>query len=490
MSNLKDLYISQSYFGIINLEDSTQPLVSQSGDINLQDGSGDNLGLKINASTNKFTIVNDLQVDGNADFNGNIDVSGSWIHTGSIDVLGNVTVEGNITAHTGSFDTVNTRVLHVTVESASVILSSGSNQIGDDITDIQTIVGVTTISGSLGVTGTQSNTGSLFVSNEISSSTINGIGNVTAYSASVDSRLDNAEWTGSNHETRIIALEQFTSSQESINNGYNAFTQSYYVDSASFDNRVTALENFSSSLVADFVTDTELSAALETVTSSLQTQIDTKLDTGSYDIDSASFDTRIGNSFSTVSYNNGTGQLTMLRENGGSQSATVSNVPALSSSIDTTINNLSSSVATTDFNQQNQIDSLIAETGSYAVTGSNTFDGNQVFSGSVQGELIPLTVTSQTASMDCSQGNFFTLTLPTGSNTNITATNIVPGLTITLEIKQPSVGTGNATFSTQTLSFPRLNQPVVTTQASAIDVATFVSFNSSKLNGVLSNDLV
>ena len=115
MSNLKDLYISQSYFGIVNLEDSTQPLVSQSGDINLQDGSGDNLGLKINATTNKFTIVNDLQVDGNADFNGDIDVSGSWVHTGSIDVVGNVTVEGNLTAHTGSFDTINapTCIFHI-----------------------------------------------------------------------------------------------------------------------------------------------------------------------------------------------------------------------------------------------------------------------------------------------------------------------------------------------------------------------------------------
>lgn len=456
MSNLKDLYISQSYFGIVNLEDSTQPLVSQSGDINLQDGSGDNLGLKINATTNKFTIVNDLQVDGNADFNGDIDVSGSWVHTGSIDVVGNVTVEGNLTAHTGSFDTINARVLHVTVESSSVILSSGSNQLGDDLTDTQVL------------------SGSVYIPN---------VEYLAGNPVDTDTRINNLNESSASQQTSIDLL--------------NSFTSSYYVDSASFDTRINNklesswtssvflpfstsvdsrlddLEAFSSSLVADFVTDTELSAALETVTSSLQAQIDTKLDTGSYEIDSASFDTRINSKLDTSTF-------TTFSSSVDSRILTnASDITSLSSSVDTSLNQ-----------QQGQIDSLISVTGSYAVTGSNTFDGNQVFSGSVQGELIPLTVTSQTASMDCSQGNFFTLTLPTGSNTNITATNIVPGLTITLEIKQPAVGTGNATFSTQTLSFPRLNQPAVTTQASAIDVATFVSFNSSKLNGVLSNDLV
>ena len=190
MSNLSNLHISGSYRGLINLEDSTKSLPSQSGDIQLQDGLGNNVGLKINAQTNKFTVVNDLQVDGNADFNGSVDISGSITHTGSLDVLGDITASGNIRATIGNFDTINTRLLHVTEESASVILSSGSNVIGDDITDTQTIVGITTISGSLGVTGTQSNTGSLTVSGDISSSTLNGVGNVTEYSSSVDSRIN------------------------------------------------------------------------------------------------------------------------------------------------------------------------------------------------------------------------------------------------------------------------------------------------------------
>ena len=95
MSNLSNLMISGSYKGLINLEDSTQNLASQSGDVELQDGLGDNIGLRINAQTKEFTIVNNLKVDGNADFNGNVDISGSLTHTGSLDVLGDITASGN-----------------------------------------------------------------------------------------------------------------------------------------------------------------------------------------------------------------------------------------------------------------------------------------------------------------------------------------------------------------------------------------------------------
>lgn len=425
MSNLSNLHISGSYRGLINLEDSTKSLPSQSGDIQLQDGLGNNVGLKINAQTNKFTVVNDLQVDGNADFNGSVDISGSITHTGSLDVLGDITASGNIRATIGNFDTINTRLLHVTEESASVILSSGSNVLGDEDSDTQTFNGSVYIPYREYLRGNATDT---------------------------DTRINNKLET--------------------------SWTSSVFLPfSTSVDTRLVALEDFSSSLVTDFVTDTELSSALESVTSSLQAEIDTKLDSSwtssVFTPFSSSVDSRIDSKLDTSTFT------------------------SFSSSVDSRIltnagdiTSLSASIAVTDLNQQNQIDSLISVTGSYATTGSNTFDGDNVFSGSVQGEVIPLTVTSQTASMDCSQGNFFTLTLPTGSTTNITATNIVPGLTITLEINQDSVGTGNASFSTQTLRFPRLNQPSVTTQASAKDVATFVSFDSSKLNGVLSNDLI
>src|SRR5210317_634034 len=168
MSNLSNLFISQSFFGIVNLENSLEPLSSASGDVELQDGVGDNIGLRINATTKEFTVVNDFKVDGNADFNGDVDISGSLTHTGSIDIVGDLNVTGDITAETGSFDTINARVLHVTTETASVIFSSGSNKLGDEESDRQDLIGQVIVSGTLGVEGDSAFTGST----ELSGSTI------------------------------------------------------------------------------------------------------------------------------------------------------------------------------------------------------------------------------------------------------------------------------------------------------------------------------
>lgn len=445
MSDLSNLYISESFFGIINLEDSELPLVSQSGDINFQDGIGDNIGLKINAQTKKFTIVNDLQVDGNADFNGDIDISGSFTHTGSIDVVGDVTIVGNLTAHTGSFDTINTRILHVTLESSSIIFSSGSNVLGDEITDTQTLVGQVSISGSLSVDGNSTITGSLNVSNEISSSTINGIGNVTLYSQSVDLRLTNLELDSASQDQRLDSLELYTASQDVINSGYNLVTASYYQSSASFDTRIDALEQFSSSLVADFVTDVEYSASIAVVTASLESQINTKLNS----------------------------------------SWTGSVFSPFSSSVDTRINSKLDTSIFTSFSSSIQSELDLKSD----LVGNNIFSGSNTFSGSVNGVVSSLTISSQTASMDCSKGNFFTIQLVSGSITRLEASNIKAGQTISFKVKQPSVGFGDLDFDTS-FKFPTNNSYVPTFVASSEDIVSFVTYNSSSLYGVAVYNLV
>jgi len=433
MSNLKDLFISQSFYGIINLENSTSPITSQSGDVELQDGVGTNLGLRTNADNKKFTVVNNFQVDGNADFNGDIDISGSFVHTGSIDVIGNVTVNGDISANIATFDTVNTRLLHVTEESASVIFSSGSNVIGDDITDTQTIVGQTTISGSLGVTGTQTNTGNLDVSGEISSSTVSGIGNVTTYSASVDSRLDALEGPFSTSvDSRLDSLESFESGQVARNSVLGTYT-------SSVDSSLASINSFTSS------TESSLNSL---------------------------------NSFSS------------------STDSSLTSINAFTQSADNRLNSLEAFtgslvtdfVETTTFNSytqstDNKLNSLISATGSYVTTGSNTFTGEQIFSGSVSGEVIPLSVVSNTASMDCSQGNFFTLTVPSSTSTTITATNIRKGETITLQLTQSPTSAGTIVYDSM-YKFIQGNPPSVSTGLSEIDVISFVSFDTGSLFGV------
>jgi hypothetical protein len=192
-------------------------------------------------------------------------------------------------------------------------------------------------------------------------------------------------------------LNSFTSSQLSINSGYNSFTQSTDTVQTQQNNRLTSLETFTGSLVTDFVSTTDFNA--------------------------------------------------------------------YTSSNDSKVNN------------------LISATGSYVTTGSNTFTGEQIFSGSVSGEVIPLSVVGGTATMDCSQGNFFTLTVPSSTSATITATNIRKGETITLRLTQSSSSAGTILYGSM-FKFIQGAPPSVSTGLSEIDVISFVSFDTGSLFGV------
>ena len=124
---------------------------------------------------------------------------------------------------------------------------------------------------------------------------------------------------------QIADLGYITSSTDTDLTALNTFTASYYVDSASFssridtvtvdtsslDTRITSLETFSSSLDTNFATDAELSALsasahtarLNITASSADTT--GLLTTASYQVDSASFDSRISsiNASGDTSYN-------------------------------------------------------------------------------------------------------------------------------------------------------------------------------------------
>ena len=120
---------------------------------------------------------------------------------------------------------------------------------------------------------------------------------------------------------------------------------------------------------------------------------------------------------------------------------------------------------------------LNSNTASFATTGSVTFTGPQIVTGSTRGNVTALSITLNTASMDLNAGNFFTLQLVSGSNTYINPSNILPGQTSILTIST----TGSAT-----VSFPSsIKQPsgsaYVPTTTTGVDILTFASVNSSSL---------
>jgi hypothetical protein len=120
----------------------------------------------------------------------------------------------------------------------------------------------------------------------------------------------------------------------------------------------------------------------------------------------------------------------------------------------------------------------LAETASFYSLANVT--QNAVFSGSVRGEVRALSISSQTASLDCSTDNFFTLTLVSGSTTFVNPSNILPGQTINLRIKQSSVASGSISFASSVKQVSgSLYTP--TTTGSAEDIVTFISFDSTNL---------
>jgi hypothetical protein len=114
------------------------------------------------------------------------------------------------------------------------------------------------------------------------------------------------------------------------------------------------------------------------------------------------------------------------------------------------------------------------------VTGATTLKDDTVITGSLRGNVSALSISSNTASLDCSTGNFFTLLLVSGSNTFVNPSNINPGQTINLRVKQASVASGSISFAS---SIKQVSGSLYTPTATANgeDIVTFISFDSTNL---------
>jgi hypothetical protein len=104
--------------------------------------------------------------------------------------------------------------------------------------------------------------------------------------------------------------------------------------------------------------------------------------------------------------------------------------------------------------------------------------GSTVITGSLRGNVSALSISSNTASLNMSSGNFFILNLVNGANTHINPTNLQPGQTVNIRVNQGSAGTG-------TVSFPSfVDQPSGSAYtgsqiSNAIDIVTMITFDSS-----------
>ena len=136
------------------------------------------------------------------------------------------------------------------------------------------------------------------------------------------------------------------------------------------------------------------------------------------------------------------------------------------------------------------------KTGFLIDSGSNTFvegtlnvSGSTTVTGSVLGNVVALSIASNTASMDLSRGNFFTLTLVSGSTTQLAASNIKAGQTINLLVTQAAAGSGSLSYNS-TFKFTPGNQYTASVSSSAKDIMTFITFDNSTIYASAIKNLV
>jgi len=125
-------------------------------------------------------------------------------------------------------------------------------------------------------------------------------------------------------------------------------------------------------------------------------------------------------------------------------------------------------------------------TGSLNVTSGATISGSIITTGSVQGNVNALTITSNTASLNLNNGNFFTLQLVGGQATHLTPSNIKPGQTISVFVN--TTGSAIMTFpsSIKQMSGSAYTPTIIT----GLDVLTFISKDSSNLYMVSAKNFI
>lgn len=118
--------------------------------------------------------------------------------------------------------------------------------------------------------------------------------------------------------------------------------------------------------------------------------------------------------------------------------------------------------------------SVIIETGSLTITGS------------AYGNVSALSIASNTASMDLTRGNFYTLQLVSGSDTYINPSNVRAGQTVTLVLST----TGSATVSFPSIVKQASGSAYVPTTSVSQDVVTFMCVDGTNLLTSYVKDLV
>jgi hypothetical protein len=295
-------------------------------------------------------------------------------------------------------------------------------------------------------------------------------------------------------------FEEFSASVVFLLNSSSAFP----AYSTSVDSRLDSLEAFSSSLDMTYATDAQLAAVsvslnlakLDTssfnsysasaysqslfVSNSLQTTI-TNLSSSTYLTDATQ-----SNNITLLSqslYFTDTTQSVNITQASASAWGAFQSASAYSASAASASTALSASVASASLFLSASVSSSYISNNATNQTlfGSLTITGSIAITGSSNSNVVAITPASNTASIDMSKGNFFTLTIPSSSITLIRATNIKEGQTVGIKLLQQST-TGSVRFDTP-FKFWSGSAQYNTGSAitGGVDLFTFMTFDTSSL---------
>jgi hypothetical protein len=116
--------------------------------------------------------------------------------------------------------------------------------------------------------------------------------------------------------------------------------------------------------------------------------------------------------------------------------------------------------------------------GTGSLNASLDVSGSTTITGSVQGNVSTLTISTNTASIDLNLGNFFTLTL--SGSTHFTATNIKPGQTVNILLTTNATN-NSASFNSTIFRQPTGSAYTPTGVNGAKDILTLVSYDATNL---------
>ena len=176
-----------------------------------------------------------IAATGSAIYTGSFATTGSNTFIGNQTINGDISSSGNLIVNTITASAAQITYLHTIYESSSVIYSSGSNQLGDELTDTQILSGSVQVVGGLTLNGVSVSTQSVDISalnaftasQYVSNSYFATTSSVNTLSASIYQTDATQSNNISNNSSSIGLLQTFSGSQ-------------YKNDSSSFDSRIIA----------------------------------------------------------------------------------------------------------------------------------------------------------------------------------------------------------------------------------------------------------